>query len=286
MSLHTFDHRRPDLTPYGFTCELWKGALMRRPDRHNEIELNLMSRGSLSYLLGGRRVALREGNVGVFWAALPHQIIGSEGNPQYHVLTAPLAWFLQCRLPGGFTDRLLSGQFLSTRMTGQMAFQEWRCHRWTEDLKTADDEPPLAFQLELQAWLIRLAEAIAKDDETGNRARRTENASTAGKAERMAGYIAQHYQEAITVEDVARHVALHPNYAMTLFKQTFRTTVNEYLTQYRIAQAQRLLSTTDDKVLDVALEAGFRTASCFYEAFRKSCGCSPGIYRRKQSSGR
>lgn len=286
MHLHTFDHRRPDLTPYGFTCELWKGALMRRPDRHNEIELNLLSRGSLSYLLGGRRVILNEGCLGAFWAALPHQIIGSEGNPKYHVVTAPLAWFLQCRLPGDFIDRVLSGQFLSASLASQMSFEEWRCRRWAEDLATAKPEPPLVFQLELQAWLLRFATAVADDPGTESRPGRTENATTAGKAERMAGYIARHYQEAITVEDVARHVELHPNYAMTLFKRTFKTTVNEYLTQYRIAQAQRLLSTTDDKVLDVGLESGFRTASCFYEAFRKECGCSPSVYRSKQRAVR
>ena len=70
MRLHTFNHARPDLAPYGFTCELWKAAVMRRPDRHDEIELNLLLRGSLTYLLGGVRVTLHEGRLGAFWAAM------------------------------------------------------------------------------------------------------------------------------------------------------------------------------------------------------------------------
>ena len=72
---------------------------MRRPDRHNEIELNLLKNGSLTYLFGGERVTVPHGSLIAFWAAIPHQIIGYSGEPEYYVVTLPLAWFLQCRLP-------------------------------------------------------------------------------------------------------------------------------------------------------------------------------------------
>lgn len=286
MRHHTFDHHRPDLTPYGFTCELWKGALMRRPDRHNEIELNLLSRGSLTYLLGGRRVTLREGHLGVFWAALPHQVIGSEGDPEYHVVTVPLAWFLQCRLPTGFVDRLLAGSFLTASVAERLGAETERCRQWIRDLGDGKSDPPEEFLLELQAWLVRISKVLPDRGGGGGRGRRPQDAGAAGKAEQMAGYIARHHQEDIGVEDVAGHVGLHPNYAMTLFRRTFRTTLNGYLTHYRIAQAQRLLSTTDDKVVDVGFEAGFRTSSGFYEAFRKACGTSPSRFRRSQRGNR
>lgn len=48
--LNRFDARRGELRPYGLTCELWTPCLMRRPDRHNEIELNYLPEGSLTYL--------------------------------------------------------------------------------------------------------------------------------------------------------------------------------------------------------------------------------------------
>jgi AraC-like DNA-binding protein len=97
----------------------------------------------------------------------------------------------------------------------------------------------------------------------------------------MAAYIAQHYQEKIQIEELAKEVGLHPNYAMSLFKKTFNLTMNDYLTQLRLSHAQRLLATTDDKVIDIALDAGYQTLSRFYVAFDKSCGCSPGSYRRE-----
>ena len=55
----SFDPNRPDFTPYGFTCVRWSPSPMRRPDHHNEIELNLLQSGWLIYLLGGRKEEIR-----------------------------------------------------------------------------------------------------------------------------------------------------------------------------------------------------------------------------------
>lgn len=285
MRLHTFNHARPDLTPYGFTCELWKGSIMRRSDRHNEIELNLMMRGSLTYLIGGRKVSLGQGHLGAFWAALPHQIIGADGRPQYHVVTLPLAWFLQCGLPAVLVDGLLAGRFLTESVAERMELDIGLCRGWAQDLAVPGAQPPPPMMLEMQARLMRFADTLP-----GAPSRRSESGGVAGvanatKAERMAGFIARHYSEEVSVEDVAGHVQLHPNYAMALFKQTFRTTLNDYLTHYRIAQAQRLLATTDEKVLHIAFAAGFRTSSRFYDAFRRACGCSPIRYRKEHAVG-
>ena len=103
--------------------------------------------------------------------------------------------------------------------------------------------------------------------------------------EQLAAYIAQHYREAIRIEEVAAKVGLNPNYAMNLFKKTFNLTINAYLTQHRLSHAQRLLATTDLKVIDVALDSGYPTLSRFYDAFKQSCGCSPSSYRRTHRVG-
>jgi len=280
MHLHTFDHRRPDLAPYGFTCELWKAAVMRRPDRHDEIELNLLLRGSLTYLLGGARVRLPAGRLGAFWAALPHQIIGLEKSPEYFVITMPLPWFLQCQLPSNLVDRLLHGQFVTDPNNNRLELDLGLCRQWVEDLEDTNGQPTAAAMLEMQARLLRFAATLPSTSAKGAPSRIVLGEGGANKAEQMATYIARHYQEPLTIEDVARKVHLHPNYAMTLFKRTFHTSLYDYLTHYRIAQAQRLLATTDEKVIDVALESGFRTPSRFYDAFRQACGCSPRQYRR------
>ena len=48
---------------------------MLRPDRHDEIEINFLDRGTLTYLIGGDRVTVQPRRVTAFWAAVPHQIV-------------------------------------------------------------------------------------------------------------------------------------------------------------------------------------------------------------------
>lgn len=281
MRLHTFNHARPELTPYGFTCELWQAAAMNRPDRHDEIELNLLLRGSLTYLLGGNRVTLQAGSFGAFWAALPHQIIGFDGHPRYYVMTLPLAWFLQCQLPPKLVVRLLRGEFIIEPQQERMALDLALCRQWASELSGAGEPPSQATALEIHARLLRFAVALPDLPADKAFSRGKSGQGNTSKAEQMAGYIARHYRERLNVETVARVVDLHANYAMSLFKKTFRCTLNDYLTHYRTAHAQRLLATSDMKVLDIALESGFRTSSRFYEAFQRACGCSPKRYRQE-----
>ena len=53
MSMKQFDPRRPEFAPYGFTCERWEPALMPRPDKHTDVELNYLEQGRLTYLFWG-----------------------------------------------------------------------------------------------------------------------------------------------------------------------------------------------------------------------------------------
>lgn len=256
---------------------------MRRPDRHNEIELNLLKNGTLTYLFGGNRVTTPQGGLCAFWAAAPHQIIDSSGDPEYYVVTIPLAWFLQCRLPKKLVDRLLHGKFLSEPSVNRLPLDLHLFQTWVGDLTGIDIQPGSAIQLELRARLQRFADALPdmEHDESSSCPAVLLGEGGLGKAERLAAYIAQHYQETIHVEEIARKVGLHPNYAMSLFKKAFNLTINEYLTQHRLSHAQRLLATTDAKIIDVALDAGYPTLSRFYVAFDKSCACTPSKYRRE-----
>ncbi len=256
---------------------------MRRPSRHNEIELNFLKKGSLTYLFGGQRITIRRGRIGLFWAAIPHQVIGSKGGADYYVVTLPLAWFLQCRLPPNLVDRLLHGQFLRDPNRTRFELDLRLFQSWEKDLPARGIEPRPATLLEMHARLRRIADELEDDSGTSGRRGMSMVLGEGGisKVEEMAAYIARSYQQKLSIEDIAEQVKLHPNYAMNLFKQAFNITLNEYIAQNRISHAQRLLVTTDHQIVEIALDSGYQTLSRFYDVFRKSCGCSPGQYRKE-----
>src|SRR5438876_6885126 len=143
-----FDPSRPDFAPYGLTCERWTPSLMRRPDRHNEVELNLLDSGTVTYLLGGRKVTVEAGRLAVFWAAIPHQIIDARGvKSAYFVATLPLAWFLQAKLPDRLVQPILHAEMVcdpkSAPRRDRHSFEEW-----FDDLRGRREERHRAATLE------------------------------------------------------------------------------------------------------------------------------------------
>jgi AraC family transcriptional regulator, melibiose operon regulatory protein len=279
---HThFEEARPDLEPYGLTCEVWEPQPMHRADRHNELELNLLDSGSLTYLLGGRRVTLRPRRLSAFWAATPHQILASEDLTFYYVVTVPLAWVLGWGLPEALVQRLLSGSVVEEPEAAAAALDMARFAQWHEDLSSGGERREEPVLLELKARLLRLAAAIRDRSrhESAPRALASAGGGAPTSVERMASFVARHYQDPIGLEEVAEAVRLHPDYASSLFRKAFGVTPTRFILQHRVSHAQRMLVTSDAKILEVAMEAGFGSLSRFNAAFRQLCGCAPRRYR-------
>lgn len=277
MSVYQFNPARDPFSPYGFSCQLWQPTLMPRPDRHNELEINFLRSGSVTYLMGGRRTTIQAGCMAMFWAAIPHQIVAWEGGEPYFVTTLPLGWFLAAGVSSAFAQVVLKGGLViddQPLATDQAHFEQWET-----DLSANDEVRERAARLEIQARLLRLAHAQPK---TPN-ARRT--SPDLSRADQLACHIARNYHKPLTAEGIARANGLHPNYAMNLFRQAFGTTMNDFITEHRLSHAQRLLLTTSDSVAGIAFDSGFQSLSRFNEAFKKSCGTPPREYRKLNAKG-
>lgn len=261
---------------------------MQRADRHNEIELNLLKHGSLTYLLGGNTVTIPAGRLAVFWAGIPHQIISSKSNTEYYVATIPLAWFLQCRFPAHFVDAILHARVVLDPEPHTRGGDLEMFERWVQDLEEPNPQRQRIAFLEIEARLYRFALAVPASIEKvrgSDAAQLMIQVGGLNRAEQIALYIAQHYTEPLTAQQISQAVGLHPNYAMALFKKTMGVTMVDCLTQHRVSHAQRLLATTDDKIIEVAYSAGFGSLSRFHDAFKRWCGCPPKQYRKQHRVG-
>lgn len=100
----------------------------------------------------------------------------------------------------------------------------------------------------------------------------------------MISFIQNHYQEKITLNDVAESGMMCQSKCCRLFRDTLKQSPIEYLKNYRISRGIYLLDHTDMNITEIALECGFHGASYFTETFRKINGLSPTEYR-KQGKG-
>src|SRR6266699_3193699 len=75
-----------------------------RPHRHNEVELNFLERGALTYLFGKQKIVVSAGQLIMFWAIMPHYILEAVPETTMHWLTLPAGRFLQWHLPEAMTQ--------------------------------------------------------------------------------------------------------------------------------------------------------------------------------------
>jgi len=268
-----------------FGLALWQGRPSRFEafHRHSEIELLLVEAGRLTYLFSRGRVELSAGTLAVFWGAMPHKLIDLAPRTYIHWLTVPLPWFLQWSLPRGFQDALLQGDVLQEPNPARHTHDLDLFRQWHTDVKEDVAEARAALLLEAEARLRRLA--LACQARRARSPRVFDAGGAADRVEQLAAFIAERYRQPLTVAEIAAAAGLNPEYATTLFRKTTGMTLIDYVTEHRLSHAQRLLTTTRRKVLDIALDAGFGSLSRFYEAFTKACGQTPRAFRSAAQHG-
>ena len=74
---------------------------------------------------------------------------------------------------------------------------------------------------------------------------------------------------------------LSQSHFMKFFKNTMGTTFTEYLNDYRLTMASRLLISSEASILDIAAEVGFDNLSYFNRLFKKRFYVTPREYRKR-----
>lgn len=97
-------------------------------------------------------------------------------------------------------------------------------------------------------------------------------------------FIAEHYMEPITLEDIATAIHISKSECCRCFKRTMSASPVEFLIQYRIMEAIRKMQTKEavsDSIAELAVSVGFNSASYFNKQFKRYIGCTPLEYRKK-----
>lgn len=99
------------------------------------------------------------------------------------------------------------------------------------------------------------------------------------RIKKMLLYIQQHFQEKLSLEQIADAANISSRECLRCFNQSLNTTPFTYLLEYRIRQAADELKHTGHAVTDIAYACGFSNTSYFGKTFRKFMNCSPSEYR-------
>ncbi|GBF74811.1 hypothetical protein PA598K_03179 [Paenibacillus sp. 598K] len=94
-------------------------------------------------------------------------------------------------------------------------------------------------------------------------------------------YIERHYREKITIDDLAGVARMSARHLMRRFKQRYGCSAMDYLTIYRIQEAQKLMRIEPPPPLkEVGSQVGYQDDIYFRRKFRQIVGIAPAAYVR------
>lgn len=91
-------------------------------------------------------------------------------------------------------------------------------------------------------------------------------------------FIDTHYHSDIDLEQVSKQAFLSRFHFHRLFRQVYKKTPHQYITQKRLDRAKTLLS-ENKLVTEVCNEVGFESIGSFTSLFKKEIGFPPTYYR-------
>ncbi|WP_090110340.1 helix-turn-helix domain-containing protein [Cohnella sp. OV330] len=128
---------------------------------------------------------------------------------------------------------------------------------------------------EVYAWLKKEMIAFKERNQKPSRETRKEDVVAS-----VVDYVSQHLQETVlTIEEIAEHIGLSPNYVRTIFKDILQISLSDFILGLRIEKAKKLLHSTEWPITQIMDSAGFQTKSHFFTVFKKATGMTPMQFR-------
>ncbi|WP_219833914.1 AraC family transcriptional regulator [Paenibacillus sp. R14(2021)] len=93
-------------------------------------------------------------------------------------------------------------------------------------------------------------------------------------------FIGDHYETRLSLPDIAKRFFVSPYYLSRSFRTVTGFTLIEYVHLTRVREAQRLLRSTDLKIILIAERTGFESTGHFDRIFKKLTGTTPLLFRR------
>jgi two-component system response regulator YesN len=100
---------------------------------------------------------------------------------------------------------------------------------------------------------------------------------------RALNYINDHYDEKISLEDVARKLHLSKYYLCNAFKKATGENMSLYINKLRIDKAKRLLLESDGRIKEIFEKVGYSNQQYFSKVFKKITGMTVMEYKESKT---
>ena len=262
------------------------------PHQHTAFEISVIRSGEGVYQLQERTYTFAPGDVFLFGTNEIHYITEITGEAPLDLVNLQFeprfVW-----MPGGdlFDYRYLDIFFRRNgRFRHQLSHDDPRADVIRTLLRDIDEEFSLrreSYDLmvknKLLTLLVYIRRNYAEYFDVSPAARDVQHIRRLDAAMK---YIDAHLAEALTLAELSEQAHMSRSRFSALFRELNGLTPWEYIVGRRVSRAARLLSTSDETILEIAVACGFNNTANFNHAFRKVIGASPSEYRKRHAAAK
>lgn len=92
-------------------------------------------------------------------------------------------------------------------------------------------------------------------------------------------YIRLHYEQDLSLQEIAKLLYVHPNYLSKKFKAETGHSLTDYINHVRVWEAQYMLKETEAPIAEIAYAVGFNDTKYFSKVFKKITQKTPSEFR-------
>lgn len=96
--------------------------------------------------------------------------------------------------------------------------------------------------------------------------------------------IKNNYASNLTLKELSEKYYVNSAYLGQLFRKKYGCSFKDYLNQYRMEEASKLLIRTDQKIYQIAEAVGYKDVDYFVSRFIAVKGCTPAKFRKQYVS--
>lgn len=248
---------------------------------HDFLEIALVLAGRGRYLIDDKLYEVSEGDLMIFNPDTRHQAVMIEGNdmPSEEFFIGASDFRIKC-FPKNCLP-LPKGEYI-LHTTGELKQRLVRICASME-AENASCKPGRYHMMKsylVQIMLLLIREQYEPEEKQGGYA--FESVNRKYVVEQILNYFEEHYNEKISLDQIAENMYLSPFYVSKIFKSETGGTPIRHLIDIRLSRAKELLENGwSGSIQEVALRVGYEDAYHFSKLFKKRYGVSPSQVRKK-----
>lgn len=251
---------------------------------HNGYEIHYFIQGDATFLIGDRIYKPSPGDMFVFRGAVPHRI-----NPSREIIYK--------RSFVNFTELLLLDMLSVSQLENLMSIfrhpngllVHWSLEEREqiksifkgikEEMEARNTGYKMMVKMSLTQLLLRIYRKMKMEQSVNDRSSPSQKQTSVS---RVLNYLNQNYTENVSLDELSKMLHLNKYYICHSFKETTGYTVSNYVIRKRVAEAKKLLLSTDEPILSISETLGFNTPEYFSRAFKQYVGASPQLFRKNK----